>query len=129
MSSFEQEPWLVNLVAKLLHGDKEVATLLAKNPFPDTPPTFIRGQFYRYRLADPSTGVWWTREYVGPYFPPIPRDSPAVASYLESVGLSRSSGTGEEIGVGEPRDETESGDREPAESGKDVEGEGESPGP
>ncbi len=34
MSSYQDYPWFVNFVAKLLEGDKAVLSLLRKNPFP-----------------------------------------------------------------------------------------------
>src|SRR5262249_5969127 len=38
MSTYEQEPWIVELVDKLLHGEPAIRPLLAHDPFPDAPP-------------------------------------------------------------------------------------------
>ena len=87
MSTFDAEPWLVHFVYQLLQGEKAAESLLESNPFPETAPKYIRGQLYRYRLANPLTGQWWTREYLGPYFPPVAKDSPGLRSYLQEMGL------------------------------------------
>jgi hypothetical protein len=38
MSRYQDEPWFVNFVAKLLQGDRAVLSLLRVNPFPNAPP-------------------------------------------------------------------------------------------
>jgi hypothetical protein len=67
------EPWLGNLVARLLEGSPPVLALLERNPFPDGPPRFIRLTVFRYRFASLSSrrkeGVWWEREPVGRFQP------------------------------------------------------------
>src|SRR5262249_23220118 len=35
LSSPERQPWIVHLVYRLLHGDRGIRTLLARDPFPD----------------------------------------------------------------------------------------------
>jgi len=65
-------PWFERFCRQLLAGSPDVLKLLARNPFPDRPPRYIRAIVYRYRFAPPadhSRGVWWTREEVGPYLP------------------------------------------------------------
>ncbi|MBI1882952.1 MAG: lipase maturation factor family protein [Chlamydiae bacterium] len=67
--------WLLNFMARLLEGSPEVLKLLAKNPFPDTPPHYMRAELYDYHFTDLETkrkeGTWWTRERKGLYCPPI----------------------------------------------------------
>ena len=67
------EPWLVNLVVRLLQGSPAVLSLLRHNPFPSAPPRFIRLSVYRYHFSTPaarrSDGVWWERELVGRFQP------------------------------------------------------------
>ena len=67
--------WLLALVVRLLEGSPEVVKLLARTPFPEHPPRFIRAVLYDYRMTDPqtreSTGAWWTRERKGLYLPPL----------------------------------------------------------
>lgn len=65
--------WFDQLMARLLDGEPSVLALLAYDPFPVQPPSFIRAVRYRYEFTDWETGwrtgEWWTREYVGPYTP------------------------------------------------------------
>ena len=57
--------WLEPFMRRLLEGSPEVLSLLASNPFPDDPPTYIRLVMYRYRFTDWPTrrelGTWWQR--------------------------------------------------------------------
>ena len=47
--------------------------LLRVNPFPDEPPTFLRGTVYEYRFTTAEerrkTHQWWARELKGLYCP------------------------------------------------------------
>jgi Lipase maturation factor len=82
------EPWLVHFVAKLLEGDPAARGLLARDPFGDSPPRFVRARYYRYRLTargDPS-GAWWSRELVGEYLPALSRDDPRLVGFLSAQG-------------------------------------------
>jgi hypothetical protein len=76
------EPWLANLVVRLLEGSPAVLALLRTNPFPDGPPRYIRLSVYRYRFTDRSdrrtTGCWWQRSPVG-RFPPLLLESGRLA--------------------------------------------------
>jgi hypothetical protein len=82
MGSPEQQPWFQKFLVRLLAGDRESRTLLAFDPFPARPPTWIRASFYNYRFTTPAerrqTGEWWHRELVGLYWPPVrlPTDQP-----------------------------------------------------
>ena len=74
----EQNPWLIGLIVRLLEGSRDVTGLLAHNPFPDKPPSYIRAMFYRYRFTNskerPQTGAWWKRQELREYLPTISRD-------------------------------------------------------
>src|SRR6266545_89542 len=74
----EQNPWLVGLIVRLLDGSRDVTGLLARNPFPDKPPKYIRAMFYRYRFTTneerQQTGAWWKRQELREYLPTISRD-------------------------------------------------------
>jgi uncharacterized membrane protein len=75
MGRAQDEPWFSELMGKLLQGDRETLGLLGENPFPNAPPKWIRAQLYLYHFTTPAerrtTGRWWNREYVAPYFPPV----------------------------------------------------------
>lgn len=75
LSRYEEEPWYQNFFIRLLEGSPSVMKLLAHDPFEGKPPRFVRGVLYRYRFADAAarrtSGVWWTREELGLYSPPV----------------------------------------------------------
>jgi Lipase maturation factor len=74
LSSPGEQPWLRPFIASLLAGDRNVLSLMRKNPFPDRPPRVVRAVYYRYRFTTPEerrrTGRWWERERLGIYFGP-----------------------------------------------------------
>jgi hypothetical protein len=90
MSSYQQHPWFVNFVAKLLQNDRPVLSLLKSNPFPDQPPKFVRAELYEYHFTDRSThrqtGDWWVREYAGEYFPAVSLDNESFRHVLQEEG-------------------------------------------
>ncbi len=75
LSPVYAEPWLIPLVVRLLENDPATLRLLDQNPFPDRPPTFVRGVLYHYRFTTRrekrESGAWWVRERVGEYLPPL----------------------------------------------------------
>lgn len=75
LSDYHQNPWFGNFCVRLLQGSPEVLGLLAKNPFPDKPPHYIRAELYNYQFTSSAerhaTGAWWKRELVGEYLPPV----------------------------------------------------------
>ena len=52
LGSYEYNPWFVHLVFRLLQGQRDVLDLLAKNPFPDRAPTYIRAKLYKYHYTE-----------------------------------------------------------------------------
>ena len=69
------ETWLVPLLYRLLVGDPGMLALLRSNPFPGTPPVFIRVRLFRYRYTTwrelRETGAWWQRSPGREYVPPV----------------------------------------------------------
>jgi len=90
MSSYQDYPWFVNFVAKLLEGDPAVLSLLRTNPFPGQPPHYIRALLYEYHFTTPQehkqTGAWWKRTLTGDYFPVVSLDNPGFRQVLKSEG-------------------------------------------
>jgi Lipase maturation factor len=90
MGSYQNYPWFVNFVAKLLQGDQQVLGLLRDNPFKDRPPHFVRARLYEYHFTTPEehkrTGAWWKRTEEGSYFPAVALDTPGFRRILESEG-------------------------------------------
>lgn len=61
--------WLEPLALRLMEGSPPVIGLFPKNPFPDSPPRYIRFVFYEYRFSrwdEPTDrGLWWRRQRLG----------------------------------------------------------------
>src|SRR5438552_898563 len=85
MSDYRHHPWIVHLVYKLLCGDPATASLLAKDPFPDRPPKWIRADLYRYQFTTFADGGhdWWMRTRVAAYLPPLQADDPGLLDFLQ----------------------------------------------
>jgi hypothetical protein len=78
----ERNRWFVQFLGRLLQGAPEVHALLDDNPFPDTPPRYVRSTTYHYTFSDPAElwneGHWWRRERIGPYCPDLTLDGGVV---------------------------------------------------
>jgi len=78
LGSYRENPWFGRLIVRLLQGSSDVSRLLAKNPFPQEPPRYIRAMFYRYRFTTLrehlDTGAWWKREQLREYLPTVSTD-------------------------------------------------------
>ncbi len=79
LGSAEQNPWFLRFAGRLLEGSPEVLSLLARNPFPDRPPRYVRAVLYDYRFTNReqrrATGAWWRREETGLYLPIVSRET------------------------------------------------------
>ncbi len=79
LGSCARNPWFVRFQQRLLEGTPEVLRLLASNPFPATPPRYIRSMTYQYRFSDwaehRNSNAFWNRNLVGPYCPTLARKS------------------------------------------------------
>ena len=68
-------PWFLRFEYCLLENSPPVLALLGPNPFPGTPPKYVRALLYEYRFTDfatrRATGDWWRRELKGVYVPPL----------------------------------------------------------
>ncbi len=75
LSSYQASPWFGNFMVRLLQGSPEVLGLLAKNPFPGSPPKYVRAELYDYSFTDfamrRASGDWWKRTQLGAYFPQV----------------------------------------------------------
>jgi hypothetical protein len=90
MGDFQDYPWFVHFVGKLLEGDRATLSLLKTNPFPNAPPHYVRAQLYEYHFTSPGerarTGQWWRRELVRPYFPAVSLETVGFRRVLEMQG-------------------------------------------
>jgi len=89
MATPNEYPWTVNFVWKLLHNDPGTLSLLAKNPFPDKPPTHVRAVLYIYKYAPlgNTQGAWWTRERQGLWLPSLSTKSREIREFLMQSGF------------------------------------------
>ncbi len=70
-------PWFVEFLTRLLQGSPDVLALLERNPFPGTPPRYVRAQLYDYHFTHFGEGpAWWKRELIGEFCPPISLRAP-----------------------------------------------------
>jgi hypothetical protein len=81
-----REPWAVHLIWKLLHGDRAALDLLANDPFPGTPPRFVRARLYHYRFARPGGDLIWERELIGDWLQPMSADDARLIGFLTQHG-------------------------------------------
>jgi lipase maturation factor 1 len=67
------DPWFSNFMNRLQEGSPDVLALLARNPFPEAPPRYIRAILYDYRFTDTAarqaTGAWWRRQPKRQFYP------------------------------------------------------------
>lgn len=75
LGNFNSNPWFINFLGKIFIGSEDVLKLLAYNPFPNSPPRYIRAWVYDYRFSSfdekGKTGSWWRRTLEKPYSPTI----------------------------------------------------------
>ncbi|MCE0497111.1 MAG: lipase maturation factor family protein [Methylacidiphilales bacterium] len=88
MGDYREYPWSLNLVWKLLHNDPDTLGLFGGNPFPDHPPRYIQAVLYNYKFAPPGNPehVYWTRERLGLWLPPLSVDDAQLKEALHAEG-------------------------------------------
>lgn len=90
MVPWRYHPWILPLTGRLLQNDPEILKQIRSNPFPDSPPYYIRATLYDYRFTTPeekkATGNWWVREPVSEYLPPLSLQSKNFRFILKRLG-------------------------------------------
>jgi hypothetical protein len=75
--------WLGPFVIRLLQNDAPTLRLLRHNPFPESPPRYVRAQLYQYRFTTwhelRHERMWWHRTLVGEYLPPVSLEKGRIA--------------------------------------------------
>lgn len=66
--------WFFRFEQKLLEGLPEVLGLLRDNPFPSSPPRYVRARWYLYRFTRSGSLDWWERENRGVFLPALSMD-------------------------------------------------------
>ncbi|HUB57390.1 MAG TPA: lipase maturation factor family protein [Mycobacterium sp.] len=68
-------PWLRPFMLRLLQNDRATLRLLRRNPFPGSPPRYVRAQLYRYRFTTAAElrrdHAWWHRTLESNYLRPM----------------------------------------------------------
>jgi len=109
LSSYQQHPWLVHLIYKLLKNDELATSLLATrgNPFEGKQaPKYVKADFYLYKIQDPlrqrretdkdgsgwEEGRIWRRKFVRSYLPAMDVNNPSLLRFLQQRGLIQEDG-------------------------------------
>ena len=75
LSTYDRQHWYLNFLFKLLKNEREVTSLLLKNPFQNQAPKYIRSQRYSYTFNSyekwKESGQWWQRDYISEYAPVV----------------------------------------------------------
>jgi lipase maturation factor 1 len=75
LGTYRHNPWFLRLTECLLRNEPAVTQLLARNPFPNEAPRYVRAKLYQYHFTTVSehrnTGDWWKRGEEGEYLPEI----------------------------------------------------------
>jgi hypothetical protein len=90
MSNYDEEPWLIEIVDKLLRGDHSIDPLLAKDPFAGgPPPKWVRARLVRYHMTSWSNRSegWWVRGQSSEYLRPIALGDPDLDAFLAARRL------------------------------------------
>jgi hypothetical protein len=73
LGDYQHNLWFVEFCVRLLNGSPQALGLLQRNPFPKTPPRYLRAVVYEYHFTDFATrrrtGAWWRRQPIGEYVP------------------------------------------------------------
>jgi hypothetical protein len=78
LGSFDENPWLQNLLRRIFENEPDVMSFFLVNPFEgEPPPRFLRMRLYEYELTTPheiwKSGQWWQREFIREYSPTFER--------------------------------------------------------
>ena len=75
LGDYRSSPWFSHLMFQLLKGSPHVLALLARNPFPQSPPKYLRALVYDYQFTTWrerwTHGEWWHRRLQGAFFPTV----------------------------------------------------------
>jgi hypothetical protein len=78
LGAWPQYRFVVWTEERLLSNEPDVLDLFAKNPFGADPPKDVRAVIYQYWFTSMKTkretGMWWRRDLLGYYAPPLERE-------------------------------------------------------
>lgn len=82
MSTPNMHPWVIHLVWKLLHNDKDTLSLLDSNQFNDKPPEYIKVDLYKYEFLPIKEKDVWNRTYLGSWLPPLSKSNEELRRFI-----------------------------------------------
>ena len=92
LGSWPQYPIVPRTEELLLINSRDVLGLFAGNPFPNTPPRYLRAVLWQYWFTSlqekRTTGHWWRRQLLGTYAPTIERTPDGRFAILQDATLS-----------------------------------------
>lgn len=75
LGEWRDNPIVLRTERRLLSNDQDVLALFAANPFPNSPPRYVRAVFWQYWFTSMAEkrehGLWWRRQFLGLYAPAI----------------------------------------------------------
>jgi hypothetical protein len=75
LGSWQQNDFVTLTEERLLVNGPAVLSLFRNNPFPESPPRYVRAVLWQYWFTSADekrrTGNWWRREYIGLYAPEL----------------------------------------------------------
>jgi lipase maturation factor 1 len=78
LGAWQDYPIVPRTEELLLTNDHDVLQLFAGNPFPGTPPRYLRAVLWQYWFTSMAekraTGHWWRRQLLGTYAPTVQRN-------------------------------------------------------
>ncbi|MGA2218973.1 MAG: lipase maturation factor family protein [Terracidiphilus sp.] len=90
LGSWEHNDMVPLTEERLLVNDADVLALFRSNPFPQSPPRYVRAVLWQYWFTSMDekrrTGYWWRREFLGLYAPEITRSADGRLTVAEEPG-------------------------------------------
>ena len=75
LGEWRDNPIVLRTERRLLSNDPDVLALFAANPFPHSPPRYVRAVLWQYWFTSMAEkkehGLWWRRQFLGLYAPAI----------------------------------------------------------
>jgi hypothetical protein len=71
LGSYRNNRWFASFLMRILQGEPSVLRLLSYNPFPKSPPRYVRAVTYSYTFTHFGDRAWWAREEAGTYLPAV----------------------------------------------------------
>jgi hypothetical protein len=71
LGSYQNNRWFVNFMLRILQGEPGVLHLLNYNPFPKSPPKYVRARMFAYTFTHFGDRAWWLRTDAGEYLPVV----------------------------------------------------------